>query len=258
MKRMELFDELTYIDDAFILEAHETPVPRHSRFTLRRAAVLLAAVVTVLGMSVAAVATMTEDWKLRLFLLWDHYSFREDTGYFDHHGGVSCDIHTVSWNADEEKILCSMMNVYQEDRAVTYAASDGVTLEVKLEAMVLGNDGIVRYKSRTIQGDGEVTVILDNVIAGEAGTILHVRSTVSALDTEEWIPLYQARNYYPQDFGFQIPVGTDARFPDTKYGNYDGRFSTQSIDLTLPEDTQAQVIVPEKSNVVIVIENTIE
>lgn len=258
MKRMDLFDELTYIDEAFVLEAHETPVPRHSRFSLRRAAVLLAAVLTVIGMSVAAVATSTEDWKLRLFLLWEQYSFQEDSGYFNHNGGVSFDIHTVSERIDEQKILCSLINVYQKEEAATYAACDGVTLEVKLEAMIMGNDGTVRYRSRTIQGDGEVTAVLNNVVAGDAGTILYVRSTVSALGNEECKPLYQSRTYYPTEFGFAIPVGTDARFPDTRYGNYDGRNSSQSIDLTLPEDTQKQVVVDEKSKVVIVIEDTIE
>lgn len=254
MKPMDLFDELTYVDETFILEAHETPVVRQTHFGFRRFCALLAAVMMLLMMTVGVVAVSTEEWKLQMFLLWEQYSFREDTGYFNHNREVSFDIHTVSEHIDAQQVLCSFINVYQKDEAATYAACDGVALEVKLEVMVMGDDGIVRYRSRTIQGDGEVTATVNNVIAGEAGTILHVRSTISALNGEEWIELYQSREYYPPEFGFAIPVGTDARFPDTRHGNYDGRAEPQSVDLTLPEDTQKEVIWDEKSNVVIVIE----
>lgn len=55
MKRMDLFDELTYIDDDLILEAHETPVLRKQNILFRLASVT--AIIFLMAISVFGVTS---------------------------------------------------------------------------------------------------------------------------------------------------------------------------------------------------------
>ena len=242
MKQMDLFDELTYIDDAFVLEAHETPVLQHSRFTLRRTVVLLAAVITVVAMSVAAVATMTEDPDTKLLMLWNKMVRGGHQGSFSYDDNYRYELHQNPETLDDREVEINTFYVCSLNHAKLRVVCEGETLEVKLEAMVLMDDGQVRYKSRTIQGDGEVTVALDNLIAGEPGAIIYLRRTTSLLGNEGWETLHPWNTYIADDFGYPVPVGTDVRFPDMRY-NYDGRGSSQTEELPAP-------IIPDNSNII--------
>lgn len=222
MKPMDLFDELTYIDEGFVLEAHETPAPRHSRLTLRRAAVLLAAVIAAVVMSVAAVATMTEDMDAKLLSLWSEMAKDGYYGYFGYDDNYRYELHRYMEELDDREVEIGLVHFYNLSHAELRVFCEGETLEVKLEAMVLMDDGQVKYKSRTIQGDGEVTVTVDNLIAGEPGVIVHLQRTISLLGQEGWMAFSSRSNSIAGEFGYQVPIGTDIRFPNKRY-NYDGR-----------------------------------
>ena len=90
---------------------------------------------------------------------------------------------------------------------------------VRLEAMVLLPDNRVEYKYVRSEGEGPISLSLDHMVDGEAGILIHVRATTYIPDTSI---MSQTSKYLPHDLGFDLPVGTDARFPDSRF-NYDGR-----------------------------------
>lgn len=251
MKPMDLFDELTYVDEAFILEAHETPAARQTHFRFRRFGALLAAVIAVVAMSVAVVATMTEELNIRL---WQYYTETGHSASFERNGDVAIERDSFIMEGDENRILVERQSTYTVEEAQSHIVCDGRSLQVMMEAMVLMDDGQVKYTFRTKQGNGEVNIHLNNVVSGTEGTLANVRITVSVLYENEWTQLYQVNRYLPMHLGFQIPVGTDVRFPDMRY-IYDGRATQEeTTPPTMSADTEAEAIVPEGSNVVVIIE----
>ena len=72
MTELDLFDELTFLEDDLILEAHEVPARKIIRFRgLRRVAVLVAAVMTVIALSLSAVAG---DWDVTPMSIYEKYA----------------------------------------------------------------------------------------------------------------------------------------------------------------------------------------
>ena len=73
MNELDLFDELTFIDERLILEAHETPARRHHFCGVRRAAVLIAAVMMLV------VTTVAGDWEFKAEQMAQTYATEPNT-----------------------------------------------------------------------------------------------------------------------------------------------------------------------------------
>lgn len=220
MNEFELFDELTFIDDDLILEAHETPV-RHIRFGgVRKAAVLIAAVITVVALSLTAVAG---DWEITPVALYEKYASNENICYLWHSRGMCYGIRDEELELDDSTYKMVYSHVCTTTEAQTYIVCEGAELLVRLEAMILMPDDRMEFKSVRAEGKDSVQLELDHMVDGEAGILVHVRTLVFIPNT----PVKEHYSHYlPQALGFEIPVGTDARFPDMKHdNNYDGRNS---------------------------------
>ena len=238
MNEFELFDELTFIDDDLILEAHETPV-RHIRFGgVRKAAVLIAAVMMLV---VTTVATGGD------------FGIPRPKGWISGNAATVC-------NTDYENKVLTVHDegVYSIEKfgpptvpalSVTTANATqmrteaecmGQQIQIIQEAMILMPDGVCHYKAQITEGTDTVTAVMDNRIDGVAGEIANIRYTVSVLVDEEhdtawrqttpgpdgkvWSLLQNFNVFLPTQLTYDFPVGVDARFPDMKY-NYDGRNS---------------------------------
>ena len=218
MNELDLFDELTFIDERLILEAHETPVRRHHFGGVRRAAVLIAAVMTVIALALTAVAG---DWEITPVALYEKYASNENFYYLWHSRGKCYGIQDNEHILDDVTYQMDYAHVCTTTRAQTYTVCEGAELLVRLEAMILMPDDRVVFKSVHAEGTDSVLLELDHMVDGEAGILVHVRSLIFIPDT----PVKEYHSHYlPQALGFEIPVGVDARFPDMKY-NYDGRNS---------------------------------
>lgn len=254
MKPMDLFDELTYVDEAFILEAHETPAAGQTHFCFCRVGALLAAVIAVVAMSVAVVATMTEDLDFRVQYLWRRY-VDKGIGYMGLEGNTWIELDSVAVELDDREAIVDSYCAFTPENAKVFASCDNETLEIKLEAMILMEDGQVHYLQNTVQGEGTALAQLGNLISGNEGTLIHVRHTILVHGQVIEAFVYPKTRYLPPTFGFRIPVGTDPRFPDMKE-NYDGRAEPQ---VTEPiRETEARTILPEGEGIVIVIEEPTE
>ena len=217
MTELDLFDELTFLEDDLILEAHEVPARKIIRFRgLRRVAVLVAAVMTVIALSLSAVAG---DWDVTPMSIYEKYaedgnSWR-DIGRRGNCYGVRCQ----EFEYNETIYQLNHSYVYTTTSAQTYTVCEEGYMIVRLEAMVLMPDNRVEYKYVRSEGEGPISLSLDHMVDGEAGILIHVRATTYIPDTSI---MSQTSKYLPHDLGFDLPVGTDARFPDSRF-NYDGR-----------------------------------
>ena len=217
MTELDLFDELTFLEDDLILEAHEVPARKPIRFRgLRRAAVIAAAVMTVIALSLTAIAG---DLGITPLSLYEKYGGNENYCYLCHSRGKCYGIRDADIELDDATYRMVYSHVCTTVEAQTYIVCEGAELLVRLEAMILMPDNSMKFKSVRAEGRDSVQLELDHMVDGEAGILVHVRSLVFIPDT----PVKQDYSHYlPDALGFEIPVGIDARFPDMLY-DYDGR-----------------------------------
>lgn len=226
MTELDLFDELTFLDDDLILEAHETSTRQPIRFRgLRKAALIAAAVMLLVTLSLTAVA---ENSGLSPGIL--HEKYAED-GSYSHiwHGlGKCCGVYSEDLEIDRTPYHFDYAYVCRINRAETYTVCKGQNLRVILDATILMPDHSVEYKSVTTEGTDAITMELDSLVDGEAGLLVCVRSRIFILSesgrsgAQTWENAGEYRHYLPSALGFQIPNGVDVRFPDSKF-TYDGR-----------------------------------
>ena len=218
MNEMDLFDELTFIDERLILEAHETPVRRHHFGGVRRAAVLIAAVM-MLVVTVAA-----GDWEFRAEQIAQTYATEPNWGYIWVEDGVWYQADNDTCYIKSQEIPLVLSEVFSPEELQYYVSCEGQTLQVTLEAMILFGEDRMEYKKVTSTQDDQISLTMDNFVDGEAGTIIHVRRTLKIKDGDEWNEYDSRYCYLPTQLRFEVPYGLDARFPDMQY-NYDGRNS---------------------------------
>lgn len=218
MNEMDLFDELTFIDEHLILEAHETPVRRHHFGGVRRAAVLIAAVM-MLVVTVAA-----GDWEFRAEQIAQTYATEPNWGYIWVEDGVWYQADNDTCYIKSQEIPLVLSEVFSPEELQYYVSCEGQTLQVTLEAMILFGEDRMEYKKVTSTQKDQISLTMDNYVDGEAGTIVHVRRTLKIKDGDDWYEYDSRYCYLPNKLGIEVPYGLDARFPDMQY-NYDGRNS---------------------------------
>lgn len=218
MNELDLFDELTFIDERLILEAHETPVRRHSFGGVRRAAVLIAAVM-MLVVTVAA-----GDWEFRAEQIAQTYATEPNWGYIWVEDGVWYQADNDTCYIKSQEIPLVLSEVFSPEELQYYVSCEGQTLQVTLEAMILFGEDRMEYKTVTSTQDDQISLTMDNYVDGEAGTIVHVRRTLKIKEGDDWYEYDNRYCYLPTQLGIEVPYGLDARFPDMQY-NYDGRNS---------------------------------
>lgn len=217
MNEFDLLDELTSIDDDLILEAHETPVRRPLRFRgLRKAAILAAAVMVLVVSAVAG------DWNFNAARIARTYATEPDTGHIWVEDGVWYRVDNNSIYPNGQKDHYVLSEVFTPDELQYYVVCEGHSIKVTLEAMILFGDDRVEYKQVSSTQTDQVSLMMDNYVNGEAGTIIHVRSSLEIKVKDEWKEYHGGHCYLPTQIGFKVPYGIDARFPDMQY-NYDGR-----------------------------------
>lgn len=233
MNDFELFDSLTDIDDAFILEAHEVPASRwsYSRFGgLRRAAVLIAAVM-VLAVTVMATGG---DLPIAPGIVWgEMYSMVSidwtggDTRVFQEDSGAI--------EVDGTEYGYHLYTTHGSMRAVASMDLDsGENLEVVFEAYLLMPDGTREYKILSKQGTGHVAVFMTNQIDGKFGSILTIRASFYRLtQTGERLLVRSWTNSLEQ--------------------RSDGIITSDGASYWTEEPAEAQAVLPEGSDAVVVI-----
>ena len=236
MTELDLFDELTFLEDELILEAHELPARKTIRFRgLKRAAVIAAAVM----MLVVGSAVASGDFGISRPRGWTPGS--SETNY-------NSDPKTQTMTVRDEGIYTvdgiegelSTLTITKAHKSEfsTEASCDGQQLQVIQEAMILMPDGNVAYKTNVSEGINTVIAVLDNQVDGELGEITHVRCTVAVLtedtgdyfgrkttpgpDGKVWAKLQGWSAFLPAQLHYDYPANTDFRFPDMQF-NYDGR-----------------------------------
>lgn len=235
MNEFDIFDELTFIDDDLILEAHETPSRKPIRFRgLGRAAVIAAAIMVLVitttatgGMGIArprgwirgnTTTSYNMDQENRIMTVYDRGTYALDDGPDD-------------TPASSRTQACA-------EQIRTETECQGQQLQVIQEAMILMEDGSVEYKAQTTEGTNTVIAVMDNLVDGEPGDITNVRCTVAVLteeadqspwrlstpgpDGNSWTLLQSWSAFLPTQLGYDYPSGVDFRFPDMQF-NYDGR-----------------------------------
>ena len=217
MNEFDIFDELTFLDDDLILEAHETPTRQPIRFRgLGKAAVLIAAVMMLIMTAVAS------DWSFRAADVAQTYATEPNTGHIWVEDGVWYQVDNDYFLRNGQEIDFIRSEVFSPQELQYYVFCQGEPIRVTLEAMILMEDQRMEYKKVTSTQDDQISLIMDNYVNGEEGTIVHVRRTLEFLVYEEWICIADGYCYLPTQIGFEVPYGLDARFPDMQY-NYDGR-----------------------------------
>lgn len=235
MKELELFDAMTEIDDAYVLEAHETPVRKPIRFRgLGRVAVIAAAVMALVitttatgGLGIArprgwirgnTTTSYDMDQENRIMAVYDRGTYAIDNGPDD--------------TPAESRTLASAEQIRTESEC------QGQQLQVIQEAMILMDDGSVEYKAQVTEGTNTVIAVMDNLVDGKPGDIANVRCTVAVLTAEadqdpwrlstpgpdghSWTLLQSWSAFLPTQLGYEYPQNVDFRFPDRQF-NYDGR-----------------------------------
>lgn len=238
MNEMELFRQLTDIDDDLILEAHETPEGRsHLHFGgLRRAAVLLAAVLLMLVTVVAA----DGGFGVLRPSGWVRGTF--DTDFeSDYENRVMIVRESGTYQVEGNLVApAESLTRAQATEFWTSTVCDGQMIQIIQEAVILMEDNHCEYKSQVTEGFGEVVAVMDNLVDGVAGEICNVRLTVAVLTEESesydgrqstpgpdgkvWVLLQNWNFFLPTQLDYEYPSGVDFRFPDMQY-NYDGRGS---------------------------------
>lgn len=236
MNEMDLFDELTYIDDGLILEAQVTPVRRPLRFRgLRKAAVLAAAVMLLVAGTVMASGDFgvprPRGW-VRSNSSTNFNTDQEHQALIVHDRGVYA---LDDGDADVPALSITKANATELS---TETECQGQQLQIIQEAMILMPDGQVLYKANVTEGADTVIAVMDNRVDGVVGQIVHVRCTVAVLtedtgdyfgrmttpgpDGKVWTKLQGWSIFLPAQIGYDYPTGVDFRFPDMQF-NYDGR-----------------------------------
>ena len=179
MTELDLFDELTFLDDDLILEAQEVPARKLIRFRgLRRVAVLIAAVMLLVVGSVTA----NGDFGISRPRGWIPGS-----SYTNYNADPKTQTMTVRdegiYTVDgiEGELSAFTITKAKKSELSTEASCDGQQLQVIQEAMILMPDGTVAYKTNVSEGINTVIAVLDNPGDGELGEITHVRCTVAVL-----------------------------------------------------------------------------
>lgn len=220
MNELDLFDALTFLDDELILEAHETPVRKPLRFRgLGRAAVIAAAVMMLLMMTAVA-----GDWDFKAEQIAQTYATEPNTSTIWVKDGVWYQADNDYFLRNGLEIGYVLSEVFSPQELQYYVFCEGESIRVTLEAMILMEDQRLEYKKVTSTQADQVSLIMDNYVNGEEGTIVHVRRTLEFPVYDEWVCLAYGYCYLPTQIGFEVPYGLDARFPDMRY-NYDGRNS---------------------------------
>lgn len=226
MNELDLFDELTFIDDDLILEAQETPSRNPIKFRgLRKIAVLAAAVMAAITLSLTAVAERSE---ISPGILHEKYARDDNYSYLWHGLGKCYGVSSQNEEIVDTKYHIDYSHVCTATRAETYTVCKGANLRVTLEATILMPDNSVEYKFVAAEGADAVTMELDHMVDDKAGTLVCVRSRVFILsasgrsEVQSWHEAGEYLHYLPTALGFQIPNGVDVRFPDSKF-TYDGR-----------------------------------
>ena len=227
MNEFDLFDELTFIDDDLILEAQEAPKRKIIRFRgLRRAAVIAAAVMTLVTLSLTAVA---ENSAITPGILHEKYAEDDNHSHICHGGGKCYGVSSRNEEINGREYHIDYSHVCTTTRAETYTVCKGANLRVTLEATILMPDNSVEYKFVAAEGMDAVTMELDHLVNGQAGMLVFVRSRIFILSAsgrsgfEKWELAGEHPHYLPTALGFKVPNGVDVRFPDTKFTYYDGR-----------------------------------
>lgn len=218
MNELDLFDELTFIDERLILEAHETPVRPHHFSGVRRAAVLIAAVMMLVVTAVAG------DWEFKAEQIAQTYATEPNWGYIWVEDGVWYQADNDTCYIQSREVPLVLSEVFSPEELQYYVSCEGQTLQVTLEAMILFGEDRMEYKKVTSTQDDQISLTMDNYVDGEAGTIIHVRRTLKIKDGDDWYEYDSRYCYLPNTLRFEVPYGLDARFPDMQY-NYDGRNS---------------------------------
>lgn len=218
MNELDLFDELTFIDERLILEAHETPVRRQHFSGVRRAAVLIAAVMMLVVTAVAG------DWEFKAEQMAQTYATEPNTGQIWVEDGVWYQVDNDTCYIQSREVPLVLSEVFSPEELQYYVSCEGQTLQVTLEAMILFGEDRMEYKKVTSTQDDQISLTMDNFVDGEAGTIVHVRRTLKIKDGDEWDEYDSRYCYLPTQLRFEVPYGLDTRFPDMQY-NYDGRNS---------------------------------
>lgn len=235
MTELDLFDELTFIDDDLILEVQETPDQKPIRFRGLRKAAVLAAAVMMLVVSVMASG--------------GDFSILRPSGWVNGTGATSYDM-----DNEKQMVIVNDQGIYNPCKGYSniptftvgklHAAGiwtetncSGHQLQVIHEAILLMPDGQTQYKAQITEGADAVIATMDNVVDGVAGEIMHVRCTVSILtetdedlgaravpasDGKSWVLLQNWNVFLPTQLSTPYPKNVDFRFPDTQK-NYDGR-----------------------------------
>ena len=167
MKELDFFDAMTQIDDAYVLEAHESAAHRSpARFGgFRRAAVLIAAVM----MMVATVVAAGGDF----ITISPRVRYNSDSYWYEMVHSEQSD--TINVNGTEHTYL--VYTTLSPERAVASMRFDsGETLEVIFEVDIRMDDGTIKHKCETKQGTQRVVAFLSNEVDGEKGIILQART----------------------------------------------------------------------------------
>lgn len=217
MNEFDLFDELTFIDDDLILEAHETPSRKPIRFRGLRKVAILAAAVMVLVMSAVA-----GDWNFYAARIAQTYATEPNTGRIWIEDGVWYHVDNEYFCMNGQEIDFMLSEVFSPQELQYYAVCNGESIRVTLEAMILMEDERMEYKKVTSTQEDQVSLTMDNYANGEAGTIINVRRSLEIKVNDEWLEFDGGYCYLPTQIGFKVPYGLDTRFPDMQY-NYDGR-----------------------------------
>ena len=228
MTELDLFDELTFLEDDLILEAQELPARKTIRFRgLKKAAVLAAAMMVLLAMTMTVVAGNSG---MNPGILHEKYARSDNYSYIWHGHGKCYGVDSDNVEVDRTAYHIDYSHVCTAARAETYTVCTGANLRVTLEATILMPDNSVEYKFVAAEGTDSVTMELDHMVDGEAGTLVYVRSRIfiQSASSRSGAPQWQMEgehfHYLPQAVGFQLPNGVDVRFPDSKF-TYDGRGS---------------------------------
>lgn len=216
MNELDLFDELTYLDDDLILEAHQIPDRKVIRFPrLRKASVLIAAVM-LLVVTVGAI-----DWNYSASWLAERFN-DQNTGHIWITDGAWHLVEDGSWYIDSQEFCYVHSQVFTQEELQYYVVCDGVPLKATLEAMILMEDGRMEYKQVESTNTDRISLLLDNYVGDEAGMIITVRNRLLYEFDDGWDIVHERYCFLPSQLGLQVPYGIDPRFPDMQY-NYDGR-----------------------------------
>lgn len=163
MNQMDLFEELTDIDDDLILEALQTAPIRRRSVSLRWIVTLAAVLTAVMLVMMTAVAEVPEERKDPHPSGWAEKYMEEkmDIGWSTDSGEGGTYELTIRHSAE-----------YAEAVARSYS---GKRLTVLMDAFVYLNDGTIEVKKCIAQGIGRVTVAVDNQIEGKPGTVYLIR-----------------------------------------------------------------------------------